>query len=179
VSWVFFQKKGYLKIKQGGNMKNLSSLKAIYKYCRLCVAGQVRKLKDLCAGEECGCPLYPFREGKNVLKGTKKEIKIVVCGKTKQIKNYTPIKAIRQMCIDCSGGEISEVRNCIFYEGNPEGVEPCSLWIYRMGKNPHRKGIGNKNIKLSMRNIKDFSLNDEISQKHPTEHQETKEKFFG
>jgi len=121
-------------------MERLTYLKAIHKYCVWCVAGQYRKLDELCAGEESGCPLYPFRHGENTLRGTNKEVEIVVCGEKIKVKNYTPLKAIRQKCIDCSGGNRSEIRNCIYYEGNPEGVEPCPLWIYRMGKNPYLKG---------------------------------------
>lgn len=35
-------------------------------------------------------------------------------------------KAIRLKCIDCSGGNLAEVRKC--------PVTNCSLWRYRMGK---------------------------------------------
>jgi hypothetical protein len=34
-------------------------------------------------------------------------------------------KAIRQNCIDCSGGSKFEVRHCV--------VNDCPLWPYRMG----------------------------------------------
>ena len=54
--------------------------------------------------------------------------------KTKQL---TPIKAIRAKCLDCSGGQPSEVRNCL--------VEDCPLFLYRFGKNPNSSGIG-KNL---------------------------------
>jgi hypothetical protein len=47
----------------------------------------------------------------------------------------TPCKAIHQFCIECSGGQ-KQVRECPSKE--------CPLWIYRMGKNPKRKGIGGK-----------------------------------
>lgn len=47
--------------------------------------------------------------------------------------NLTPIKAIRKHCLDCSGGSVAEVRNCI--------VTDCPLYQYRLGKNPNRKGI--------------------------------------
>jgi len=43
----------------------------------------------------------------------------------------TPIKAIRAKCIDCSGGQLSEVRLC--------PVTTCALWPYRMGKRPKRE----------------------------------------
>jgi len=50
------------------------------------------------------------------------------------MKRLTPIKAIRAKCLDCSGGQPSEVRRC--------GIEDCPLLPYRFGNNPNRKGIG-------------------------------------
>jgi len=43
-------------------------------------------------------------------------------------KKLTPIKAIRAKCLDCSNGQVSEVRNCI--------IPRCPLHIYRMGHRP-------------------------------------------
>lgn len=40
----------------------------------------------------------------------------------------TPIKAIRAKCLECSAGQVSEVRNC--------PVKNCPLWEYRMGHRP-------------------------------------------
>jgi len=48
----------------------------------------------------------------------------------------TPIKAIRAKCLDCMAGQVKEVRLC--------PSEDCSLFNYRFGKNPNRKGIGGK-----------------------------------
>lgn len=47
------------------------------------------------------------------------------------MKKETPLKAIRRKCIDCSGWDKKEVRECIF-----DGVkdELCPLWPLRMGK---------------------------------------------
>jgi hypothetical protein len=54
--------------------------------------------------------------------------------------NISPLKAIRLKCLDCSCGSAPEVRACVFTE--------CSLYPFRFGKNPNRKGLGNiKNIK--------------------------------
>ena len=50
----------------------------------------------------------------------------------------TPVKAIRQKCIDCCCGDLSEVRKC--------ELKSCALYPFRMGKNPNRKGIGNANF---------------------------------
>lgn len=51
------------------------------------------------------------------------------------MKKFTPLKAIRAKCLDCSGGQPSEVRRC--------DIEDCPLLPYRFGKNPNRVGIGN------------------------------------
>lgn len=40
----------------------------------------------------------------------------------------TPIKAIRAKCIECSAGQIAEVRLCV--------VKKCPLYPYRMGHRP-------------------------------------------
>lgn len=46
----------------------------------------------------------------------------------------TPMKAIREKCLDCCCGSAFEVREC------PSTA--CPLHIYRFGRNPARKGIG-------------------------------------
>ncbi len=53
----------------------------------------------------------------------------------KKAKRLTPIKAIRAKCMQCSNFQHSEVTQC--------PITDCALWIYRFGKNPDRKGIGN------------------------------------
>ena len=40
----------------------------------------------------------------------------------------TPIKAIRAKCIDCSGRDLREIREC--------AITKCPIWPYRMGKRP-------------------------------------------
>lgn len=47
-------------------------------------------------------------------------------------KILTPIKAIRAWCINCSGFNVAEVRNC--------DRTKCPLYPYRMGHNPKLKG---------------------------------------
>lgn len=47
----------------------------------------------------------------------------------------TPLKAIREKCLDCSAQQPSEVKHC--------PVTTCALWPFRMGKNPNRAGLGN------------------------------------
>ena len=56
-------------------------------------------------------------------------------------KELTPLKAIRAKCIECSGGQLAEVRNCV--------IENCALYPYRMGSNPARKGKGGVTPKRS------------------------------
>ena len=41
-----------------------------------------------------------------------------------------PVKAIREKCLDCSGGSSSEVKAC--------PVNGCALHPFRFGKNPYR-----------------------------------------
>lgn len=41
----------------------------------------------------------------------------------------SPLKAIRQFCIDCNGGSPYEVKNCT----SPK----CALYPFRFGKNPY------------------------------------------
>ncbi len=48
----------------------------------------------------------------------------------------TPLKAIRAKCVDCSCGNMAEVKRC--------PLESCPLHPYRFGKNPSRAGIGNR-----------------------------------
>lgn len=46
----------------------------------------------------------------------------------------SPLKAIRQKCLDCMCNQPAEVRLC--------PCDDCPLYPYRMGHNPNRKGIG-------------------------------------
>jgi hypothetical protein len=52
-------------------------------------------------------------------------------------KNYlTPIRAIRKFCLECSGGSVKEVRECI--------IKDCLLYDFRLGRNPRRRGINQR-----------------------------------
>jgi hypothetical protein len=42
----------------------------------------------------------------------------------------SPIKIIREHCVECSGGSAAEVKLC--------PVTKCKLWPYRFGRNPNR-----------------------------------------
>ena len=46
-------------------------------------------------------------------------------------KARTPIKAIRDKCLDCTCGQIKAVRECM--------IQACPLWPYRMGRRPARE----------------------------------------
>ena len=45
----------------------------------------------------------------------------------------TPIKAIRKKCLDCTCGQIVEIRKCPVIE--------CALYPYRMGRRPDQTTI--------------------------------------
>jgi hypothetical protein len=51
--------------------------------------------------------------------------------------NLTPLKSIRAKCLECSNGQPKEVRQC--------PATDCTHYPFRLGKNPNRKGSGNKN----------------------------------
>lgn len=51
-----------------------------------------------------------------------------------KITKLTPLRAIRALCLDCSGGSAREVRLCV--------IPHCPLYPFRMGKNPNRSGLG-------------------------------------
>ncbi len=53
------------------------------------------------------------------------------------MKELTPLKTIRRKCLECSGGCVSEVRNCT--------MNDCPLFIYRFGSNPKRRCAGGSN----------------------------------
>ena len=43
----------------------------------------------------------------------------------------SPLRAIRQHCLECSCGSAYEVKNCVIHD--------CELYPFRMGHNPNRK----------------------------------------
>jgi len=45
----------------------------------------------------------------------------------------TPIKSIRKKCLDCTCGQIVEIREC--------SVINCPLYPYRMGRRPDQASI--------------------------------------
>jgi hypothetical protein len=51
-----------------------------------------------------------------------------------KVVSLSPLKAIRFQCIECMGFSAFEVKKCTSVL--------CSLYPYRLGTNPDRKGIG-------------------------------------
>lgn len=43
----------------------------------------------------------------------------------------TPMKAIREKCLECCCGSSQEVKLCV--------IQDCALYPFRLGKNPNRK----------------------------------------
>lgn len=54
-------------------------------------------------------------------------------------KRRSPLKMIRQSCLDCSGGSEVIVRECV--------MTHCPLYAFRFGTNPYNKRSGSKNKK--------------------------------
>jgi len=46
----------------------------------------------------------------------------------------TPLRAIKKHCLECSGYEKKQVRECV--------IKDCVLFQYRQGNNPSRRRIG-------------------------------------
>jgi hypothetical protein len=40
----------------------------------------------------------------------------------------TPLRALRQHCVECCNGNFAEVRTC--------SATACPLWLFRLGRNP-------------------------------------------
>jgi hypothetical protein len=40
----------------------------------------------------------------------------------------TPLRALRQHCVECCNGNFAEVRAC--------AAQSCALWLFRLGRNP-------------------------------------------
>jgi hypothetical protein len=54
--------------------------------------------------------------------------------KTREVE-LTPITAIRAHCLECVCWSSDEVKKCT--------DKRCPLYVFRLGKNPSRQGIGN------------------------------------
>jgi hypothetical protein len=61
--------------------------------------------------------LLPFRKYQKNFKERKEKM-----------SKTTPMKAIRQKCLDCCNGQIKEIRECT--------IKTCPLHVYRTGHRP-------------------------------------------
>ncbi|MFA5385689.1 MAG: hypothetical protein WC364_13725 [Eubacteriales bacterium] len=73
------------------------------------------------------------------------------------MSNLSPLKAIRLKCLDCSGGNAQEVKNCALFE--------CHLFPYRFASNPYTLKRGNPQALAKWRSKKSVSNTTGISPK--------------
>jgi hypothetical protein len=104
----------------------MTPLEAVHRFCVQCV-GSPFDVRD-CGGNRSlngGC--YPSGE----------------CWfwKHRLGKGRPSVKTIRRYCLWCQGDSADLVRECVERMAH-SGVEACPLYPYRMGKNPHREGVG-------------------------------------
>jgi len=101
-------------------MKNkLTPLRNIRKMCLMCKETRI-EIKNC---EFTDCPLYSFRMGKGRVK----------------------MRDIRKYCLNCMCNNSDSIKTC---PNNGKESSLCALYLYRFGKNPTRKGIGNKNANI-------------------------------
>ena len=60
-----------------------------------------------------------------------------------QTQRLTPLKAIRAKCLECSCNSVNEVKHC--------PIDSCSLFPYRLGKNPYIKREYTEEQRAAMR----------------------------
>ena len=101
--------------------KRLTPGEAVHAFCVDCVDGG-HNVRD-CGGDKCQnggsdnsgvCLFYKYRLG----------------------KGRVSVRLIRRMCLWCSGNQEGFVREC--------KSDGCTLYPFRMGKNPARKGKGGR-----------------------------------
>ena len=149
----------------------LSPSKAIRKYCLWCCNNQSKEVM-LCVQTDCSLYFWRYgralRDGDIIYLGERCQYKKVGDGGHVYIFNPdgmnseiiekqatltierqgSPIKCTKKRCSDCAGFEYEKVKTCEF-DGKNEDF--CDLYPYRMGKNPNRLGIGNRNPKLALK----------------------------
>jgi len=67
----------------------------------------------------------------------------------KETKIITPLKAIKEKCLECCAGNKSKVRLC--------EIEDCALWSYRFGRGPKRHLTDEARAKLSQQAKTNFN----------------------
>lgn len=103
-------------------MNNLTPLKAIRAYCLWCCGDNAQEVR-LCPSTKCS--LYPARLGRDVA-------------------GLRLLKLIRARCRDC----VETLEQVKHFKADKVEMS-CSLYPYRMGKNPKRKGKGGNLANLS------------------------------
>lgn len=65
----------------------------------------------------------------------------------------TPIRAIRENCLECSGGSSSDVMHCPC-----DGVKStrCALWPYRLGKRPSTLRASGRELLVTPGAVEDY-----------------------
>ena len=62
----------------------------------------------------------------------------------------SPLKAIREKCLDCTCGQANEVKNC--------QIEKCPLWKYRMGKSGRTRSMTEEQKQAAAERLKSARL---------------------
>ena len=93
--------------------KVLSPLKSVRAYCLECRLNNPKEVR-LCSAKDCS--LHPYRSCKGNLS----------------------VRTIKRYCMQCGEPSIFAVQKCEF--NGTKGQKLCPLYIYRLGKNPNRKG---------------------------------------
>lgn len=102
-----------IALKDKGKNKYMTPRQAIRQHCLDCCLGN---RAEVTACVSTTCVLYPYRTGHRV-----------------EGQTMTPLKAIRAYCLACGEpGKPISVRNC--------PIKNCSLYQFRFGHNPYRKG---------------------------------------
>src|SRR5215470_9872701 len=117
-------------------------LSAGRQYCTWCCgsASEVNR----CPARSC--PLWPFRSGRKptpeILADAGDRTMYPLERRTQVGGFYegggTPLKAIKYLCRDCSGGSKVDVRACSYAD--------CPLHPFRLGKNPNRRMSEEKRV---------------------------------
>lgn len=112
-----------------------SPIKSIRVYCvEGCCEGQKKEVR-LCPTKDCVFWLYRRGHRPNIVELMEwyryhyDKVAIISEDKIRELIN-TPVKAIRKKCLNCSGWEYKEVRECT--------ENDCPIHPYRMGKRPNR-----------------------------------------
>lgn len=61
------------------------------------------------------------------------------------MKEVTPMKAIRQKCLDCSCGQVSEIKEC--------PIKKCPLYSFRMGYKLDENGNRKKSRTITQEHL--------------------------